>query len=72
LYDMILIKDNHILAAGSLENAVSRAVHDAPHPLRIEVEVESLDMAKQAVRAGADGLLCDPGVAGGHHRLKDG
>jgi nicotinate-nucleotide pyrophosphorylase (carboxylating) len=58
LYDGILIKENHILAAGSILAAVSTAkVLGAGVP--VEVEVESLDEAKQALSAGADILLLD-------------
>lgn len=59
LADGILIKDNHILAAGSVSRAVELAVERAPHTLKVEVEVESLAGAKEAVRAGADAILLD-------------
>jgi nicotinate-nucleotide pyrophosphorylase (carboxylating) len=59
LYDGVLIKDNHIIAAGSVSEAVSRARARAHHLLRIQVEVESLAQAREAVRAGADALLLD-------------
>ncbi len=59
LYDGILIKDNHILAAGSIDQAVRSARSRAHHLLRIQVEVESLSQAREAVRAGADALLLD-------------
>jgi nicotinate-nucleotide pyrophosphorylase (carboxylating) len=59
LYDGVLIKDNHLAACGSVTEAVRRATR-ARHPLlRIEVEVENLDQALEAVRAGADALLLD-------------
>jgi len=59
LHDGILIKDNHIAAAGSVEAAV-RSAAAARHPLlRIEVEVETELQAIAAVRAGADALLLD-------------
>ncbi len=58
LYDGILIKENHIVAAGSILAAVSKAkVLGAGVP--VEVEVESLDEVKQALSAGADILLLD-------------
>ena len=58
LYDGILIKENHILAAGSILAAVSTAkVLGAGVP--VEVEVETLDEAQQALSAGADILLLD-------------
>jgi nicotinate-nucleotide pyrophosphorylase (carboxylating) len=59
LYDGVLIKDNHIVAAGSISQAVSNARSHAHHLLRIQVEVESLSQAREAVRAGADALLLD-------------
>jgi nicotinate-nucleotide pyrophosphorylase (carboxylating) len=58
LYDGVLIKENHIVAAGSILAAVSKAkVLGAGVP--VEVEVESLDEVKQALSAGADILLLD-------------
>ena len=59
LYDGILIKDNHIAAAGSLAAAVARARALAPHLARVEVEVETLDQVREALAAGADLLLLD-------------
>ncbi len=59
LYDGILIKDNHIAAAGSLTHAVRTAKSGAPKHLRVQVEVESLTQAKAALEAGADSLLLD-------------
>jgi len=61
-YDLgsgILIKDNHIAACGSTVEAVRRALARAPHPLRVEVEVESRAQALEALEAGADVLLLD-------------
>lgn len=59
LYDGVLIKDNHIAACGGVTRAVQRALA-ARHPLlKVEVEVESLEQALEAVEAGADGLLLD-------------
>jgi nicotinate-nucleotide pyrophosphorylase (carboxylating) len=55
----VLIKDNHVVACGGVEAAVSRARRDAPHPLRIECEVTSLDELAQALAAGADVVLLD-------------
>jgi nicotinate-nucleotide pyrophosphorylase (carboxylating) len=55
----ILIKDNHIAACGSTTEAVRRARAGAPHPLRIEVEVENLAQAEEALAAGAEVLLLD-------------
>ncbi len=59
LYDGILIKDNHIAAAGSIREAVTRAKERAPHTLRVEVEVEDLAGLREAVEAGADAVLLD-------------
>ena len=55
----VLIKENHIAAAGSIAAAVKRCLSGAPHPLRVEVEVETLDELKEALAAGADAVLLD-------------
>jgi nicotinate-nucleotide pyrophosphorylase (carboxylating) len=55
----ILIKDNHIVACGSVAAAVTRARATAPHPLRIEVEVENLAQLDAAIGAGAEVVLLD-------------
>lgn len=55
----VLIKDNHIEAAGGIATAVTRARARAPHSVRIEVEVESLDMLDAALEAGADVVMLD-------------
>jgi len=59
LFDGVLIKDNHIAAVGSVGAAVRRARERAPLGLRIQVEVESLEQAREALDAGADFLLVD-------------
>lgn len=59
LYDGILIKDNHIVAAGGIREAVRTARAAAHHLLRIEVEVESVEAAEVAVEAGADVVMLD-------------
>ena len=59
LGEHVLIKDNHIAAAGSLAKAVARARTGAPHLARIEVEAKTLSEVRQAVRAGADAILLD-------------
>lgn len=59
LSDGILIKDNHIGAAGSVANAVKMAKEYAPFVRKIEVEVENLDMLKEALEAGADIIMLD-------------
>lgn len=59
LYDAVLVKDNHIAAAGSLEVAVERAVCKAPQGISVQIEVESEIMADRAVELGARFLLLD-------------
>lgn len=59
LSDGVLLKDNHIGAAGSITNAVRMAKEYAPFVRRIEVEVETLDQVKEAVEAGADIIMLD-------------
>lgn len=59
LDDGILIKDNHIAAAGSVAEAVARAAAGVPHGLKIEVEVQDLDQLDEAISAGADAVLLD-------------
>jgi nicotinate-nucleotide pyrophosphorylase (carboxylating) len=59
LYDGVLIKDNHIVAAGGIAAAVAKARAVAHPLLKIEVEVESLDELRQALDAGADVVLLD-------------
>ena len=59
LSDGILLKDNHIGAAGSIKKAVEMAKEYAPFVRKIEVEVENLDMLKQALEAGADIIMLD-------------
>ncbi len=59
LFDGILIKDNHIRAAGTVTNAVSHAQSMAPHGLKIEVEAADFDQVKEAALAGADIILLD-------------
>lgn len=59
LFDGILIKDNHVLAAGGIRAAVERARRGAPPLLRVEVEVGTLDEVREALDAGADMLLLD-------------
>ena len=55
----MLLKDNHIGAAGGVKEAVQMAKEYAPFVRKIEVEVESLEMAKEAVEAGADIIMLD-------------
>ena len=55
----VLIKDNHIEAAGSISAAIGRAKEYAPHTTKIECEVESLEGLDEAIAAGADIVLLD-------------
>lgn len=59
LSDGVLLKDNHIGAAGSVKKAVEMAKDYAPFVRKIEVEVENLEMVKEAVEAGADIIMLD-------------
>ena len=59
LSDGILLKDNHIGAAGSVKKAVEMAKEYAPFVRKIEVETENLDMVKEALEAGADIIMLD-------------
>ncbi|MGI8408043.1 MAG: carboxylating nicotinate-nucleotide diphosphorylase [Actinomycetota bacterium] len=59
LDDGILIKDNHLAAAGGVTAAVAAARAGAPHGLRIEVEVTNLQGVSEAIAAGADAILLD-------------
>jgi nicotinate-nucleotide pyrophosphorylase (carboxylating) len=58
LYDMVLIKENHIAAAGSITAAITAARRVA-HGIKVEVEVESLQELQEALRAGPDMVLLD-------------
>lgn len=64
LYDGILIKENHIAAAGNLREAVRQALHDAPEGTMLQVEVETLDQLREALDAGARLILLDNFEAG--------
>jgi nicotinate-nucleotide pyrophosphorylase (carboxylating) len=59
LSEHVLIKENHITAAGSLTKAVKMARDFAPHTAKIEVETETLDDVKEALEAGADVIMLD-------------
>jgi len=59
LSDGVMLKDNHIGAAGSIKKAVKMARDYAPFVRKIEVEVENMDMVKEAVEAGADIIMLD-------------
>jgi nicotinate-nucleotide pyrophosphorylase (carboxylating) len=59
LYDGVLIKENHIAAAGGIREAVQRVRNYIPHTLKIEIETESLDDVREALAAGADIIMLD-------------
>jgi len=59
LSDAILLKDNHIQAAGGVKQAVEMAKKYAPFVAKIEVEIENLEMLEQALQAGADIIMLD-------------
>jgi nicotinate-nucleotide pyrophosphorylase (carboxylating) len=59
LGEHVLIKENHITAAGTLKNAVSLAKDFAPHGAKIEVETESLEEVSEALEAGAEIIMLD-------------
>lgn len=59
LYDAVLIKENHVAAAGGITAAVSRAKQRVPHTQKIEVEVRNQDEVAEALEVGADILLLD-------------
>lgn len=59
LSDLVLIKDNHIKAAGGITPAVNAAKAKLSHAVKIEVEVESIEMLKEAIEAGADIVMLD-------------
>lgn len=59
LYDGVLIKENHIAAAGGITTAVARARRHVPHTLKVEIEVRDLNEVGEALAAGADILLLD-------------
>jgi len=55
----VLIKENHIAAAGTVTNAIEGARRTAPHTLKIEIECETLAQVEEALKAGADAILLD-------------
>ena len=59
LGEHVLIKDNHIAAAGSIAQAVQRCREAAPHLAKVEIEAKTLAEVKEALRAGADVILLD-------------
>jgi nicotinate-nucleotide pyrophosphorylase (carboxylating) len=59
LYDMVLIKDNHIKIAGSITNAVAQIKKSVADGIKIEVETTTPDEVKEALTAGADVIMLD-------------
>lgn len=59
LYDAVMIKDNHISFAGSINRAVEKVRTDLGHMVKIEVETETLEQVKEAVASGADVIMFD-------------
>ena len=59
LSDGVMLKDNHIEAAGGVAKAIAMAKEYAPFVRKIEVEVENLEMTREAVNAGADIIMLD-------------
>lgn len=59
LFDGVLIKENHIAAAGGISAAIERAKQQLPHTLKIEVETRDLAEVEEAVQAGADIIMLD-------------
>lgn len=59
LYDGVLIKENHIVAAGGITEAIKRARAYIPHTLKIEIETETLSQVNEALAAGADIIMLD-------------
>lgn len=59
LYDGVLLKENHIAAAGGITVAVDRARSQIPHTMKIEVETENLEQVAEALAAGADIIMLD-------------
>ncbi len=59
LDDAVMIKDNHIAAAGGIGKAIAQIRAHIPYPLPIEVETENLDMVQEALKHGADIIMLD-------------
>jgi nicotinate-nucleotide pyrophosphorylase (carboxylating) len=59
LYDAVLIKDNHIKAAGGIKEAIEAAKAGAPHAVQIEVEAETIEQVREALESGVDMILLD-------------
>jgi nicotinate-nucleotide pyrophosphorylase (carboxylating) len=59
LYDGVLIKDNHIAAAGGIAPSIEKIRREVSHLVKIEVEVSNLDQVREALKAGADVIMLD-------------
>jgi nicotinate-nucleotide pyrophosphorylase (carboxylating) len=59
LYDGVLIKDNHIAAAGGIAPSIEKIRREVSHLVKIEVEVSDLDQVREALNAGADVIMLD-------------
>ena len=59
LFDGVLIKENHVAAAGGITAAISRAKQKLPHTLKIEIETRNLEEVQEALDAGADIIMLD-------------
>ncbi len=59
LFDGVLIKDNHVAAAGGIRQTIERSREALGHMMKIEIEVDSLDQLAEAMEAGADAVLLD-------------
>ena len=59
LSDAVMLKDNHIAAGGGILSAVRKVRANIPHTVKIEVEVENMDMVRDAVESGADIIMLD-------------
>ena len=59
LFDGVLIKENHVAAAGGITAAISRAKQKLPHTLKIEIETRNMDEVQEALDAGADIIMLD-------------
>ena len=59
LADGVLIKDNHIVAAGGIRDAIGAVRRNAPHTLKVEIECETEDQVREALEAGADIIMLD-------------
>jgi nicotinate-nucleotide pyrophosphorylase (carboxylating) len=71
LYDGLLIKDNHIAAAGGISQALARARGRFPHTLKVEVEVKNLSELEEAFASGADTIMLDNMTVGDMQKAVD-